>query len=162
MMHRFFFGSAILLIVVGCSESDPPSGSDLQQPATNHVSEKAKSVVNETEPIVHGDGFRVLEITDGNFEQVVLDSKTPVLVVFSAPWAMPGRMLAPTIEEIAKEFFGRVKVGEIDTDVEREVVAKFNIKEVPTILLFKDRQIMHKFEGVTSKQEFIHEIEKVM
>ena len=102
----------------------------------------------------------VLELTDDNFEQEVISSDKPVLVDFWAEWCMPCRMLAPTIDELADEFDGRVKVGKVDTDSNRDVSAKFGISAIPTILLFKDGEVLRKFVGVTSKQEFADELEK--
>ncbi len=102
----------------------------------------------------------VLELTDDNFEQEVLSSDTPVLVDFWAEWCMPCRMLAPTIDELANEFTGRVKVGKVDTDSNREVSLKFDINSIPTVLLFKDGEVLRKFVGVTPKQELADELEK--
>lgn len=102
----------------------------------------------------------VLELTDDNFEQEVLSSDTPVLVDFWAEWCMPCRMLAPTIDELANEFTGRVKVGKVDTDSNRDVSLKFDINAIPTVLLFKDGEVLRKFVGVTPKQEFADELEK--
>lgn len=102
----------------------------------------------------------VLELTDDNFEQEVLSSDTPVLVDFWAEWCMPCRMLAPTIDELANEFTGRVKVGKVDTDANRDVSLKFDINAIPTVLLFKDGEVLRKFVGVISKQEFADELEK--
>lgn len=102
----------------------------------------------------------VLELTDDNFEQEVLSSDTPVLVDFWAEWCMPCRMLAPTIDELANEFTGRVKVGKVDTDSNRDVSLKFDINAIPTVILFKDGEVLRKFVGVISKQEFADELEK--
>ena len=105
-----------------------------------------------------GDG--VLELTDSNFEAEVLKSDKPVLVDFWAEWCMPCRMLAPTIDELAKEFVGKVKVGKVDTDSNRDVSVKFGISAIPTIILFKDGQVVRKFVGVTPKKEFVAELQK--
>ena len=102
----------------------------------------------------------VLELTDDNFDAEVIGSDQPVLVDFWAEWCMPCRMLAPTIEELADEFNGRVKVGKVDTDSNRDVSAKFGISAIPTIILFKNGEIVRKFVGVASKQEFAQEMEK--
>lgn len=102
----------------------------------------------------------VLELTDDNFEQEVLNSDTPVLVDFWAEWCMPCRMLAPTIDELASEFTGRVKVGKVDTDKNRDVSLKFDINSIPTVILFKDGEVLRKFVGVIPKQEFAGELEK--
>ena len=104
----------------------------------------------------------VLELSDDNFDEQVLKSDKPVLVDFWAEWCMPCRMLAPTIEELANEFAGRVKVGKIDTDANRDVSVKFGISAIPTIILFKDGEVLRKFVGVTPKQEFAAELEKAV
>jgi thioredoxin 1 len=106
-------------------------------------------------------GEGVLELTDDNFEQEVLSASTPVLVDFWAEWCMPCRMIAPTIDEIAREFNGRVKVGKVDTDSNRDVSVKFGISAIPTIILFQNGQIVRKFVGVTPKAEFVRELQKV-
>ncbi|MBI1337763.1 MAG: thioredoxin [Phycisphaera sp.] len=103
----------------------------------------------------------VLELTDDNFESEVVQSDKPVLVDFWAEWCMPCRMLAPTIDELAKEFDGKVKVGKVDTDSNRDVSVKFGISAIPTIMLFKDGQVVRKFVGVTPKQEFVNELKKI-
>jgi thioredoxin 1 len=105
-------------------------------------------------------GNNVLELTDGNFEQEVVKSDKPVLVDFWAEWCMPCRMLAPTIEELAKEFAGKVKVGKVDTDANHDVALKFGISAIPTVILFKGGQPINKFVGVRPKQDFVAELEK--
>ncbi|HAI12099.1 MAG TPA: thioredoxin [Phycisphaerales bacterium] len=97
----------------------------------------------------------VLQITDDNFEQEVMNSGVPVLVDFWAEWCMPCRMLGPIIDEIAGEFDGKAKVGKVDTDANREVSLKFEISAIPTVLLIKDGQIVQKFVGVNGKQEYV-------
>ncbi len=82
----------------------------------------------------------VVEFTDQNFQTEVLSSSTPVLVDFWAEWCMPCRMLAPTIEKIAKDYAGKVKVGKLDTDANRDVAAKYSISAIPTVILFKNGQ----------------------
>ncbi len=96
----------------------------------------------------------VLELTDDNFDAEVLQSEQPVLVDFWAEWCMPCRMLGPTIDELASEYQGKVKVGKVDTDSNRDVSVKFGISAIPTVLLFKGGQIVHKFVGVQPKNEF--------
>lgn len=103
----------------------------------------------------------VVEFTDGNFEEQVMQADQPVLVDFWAEWCMPCKMLAPTITELAKEFSGRVKVGKLDTDSNREVALKFEISAIPTVILFQDGQVVRKFVGMTAKQEFSGELQKI-
>ena len=102
----------------------------------------------------------VVELSDDNFETEVLKSDKPVLVDFWAEWCMPCRMLAPTIDELATQYEGKVKVGKLDTDANRDVSMKFDINAIPTIILFKDGQVVRKFVGITPKQEFASELDK--
>ncbi len=99
-------------------------------------------------------GKGVLELTDDNFEAEVVKSDKPVLVDFWAEWCMPCRMLAPTIDELAEQFAGKVKVGKVDTDANRETATNYQINAIPTVMLFKDGQVAQKFVGVTPKKQF--------
>ncbi len=104
----------------------------------------------------------VIEFTDDNFEAEVVKSDKPVLVDFWAEWCMPCRMLTPIIEELAKEFEDKAKIGKLDTDANRDTAIKFGISAVPTILLFKGGEVVKKFVGVTPKQEFEAELTKAV
>jgi len=95
----------------------------------------------------------VSEFTDANFEAEVVQSDVPVLVDFWAEWCQPCRMLAPTIDQIAEEFAGRAKVGKVDTDSNREVSAKFGIRAIPTVILFKNGEPVKQFVGLTQKDD---------
>ncbi len=92
----------------------------------------------------------VLEFTDDNFESDVLGSDTPVVVDFWAEWCMPCRMIAPTIDEIAEEYQGRVRVGKMDIDANRNAAAKY-VSAIPTVIVFKGGEIAKKFVGLTNK-----------
>jgi len=94
-----------------------------------------------------------LELTDGNFEQEVVRADVPALVDFWAEWCMPCKMLAPTIDELAAEYRGRLKVGKVDTDSNREISMKFGISAIPTLILFKDGEVIKKFVGLQQKTE---------
>ena len=96
----------------------------------------------------------VVEFTDQNFEQEVLKSSTPVLVDFWAEWCMPCRMLSPTIEKLANDYAGRIKVGKIDTDANRDVSMKYGISAIPTVILFKDGKVATKFVGLRQEKDF--------
>ena len=95
----------------------------------------------------------VLEFTDDNFDQEVLQSDQPVLVDFWAEWCQPCRMLEPTINEVAEEYQGKAKVGKLDTDNNRETTLKYQINAVPTMILFKGGEVAKKFVGMTNKQD---------
>lgn len=96
----------------------------------------------------------VQEFTDQNFEQEVIKSDVPVLVDFWAEWCMPCRMLAPTIEKIAEAYAGKVKVGKLDTDANRDTSMKYGISAIPTVLLFKGGEVAQKFVGLRSEKDF--------
>ena len=96
----------------------------------------------------------VKEFTDQNFETEVLKSDQPVLVDFWAEWCGPCRMLTPTIEKLADGYAGKVKVGKLDTDANRETAMKYNISAIPTVLLFKGGQIAQKFVGLRAEKDF--------
>lgn len=90
-------------------------------------------------------------LTKQNFEQEVLQSEKPVLVDFWATWCGPCRMLAPTIEKIAEEQEGVVKVGKIDVDEQPELAMRYGIASIPTLKVFKDGQVVKSSVGVIPK-----------
>ncbi len=104
----------------------------------------------------------VLELTDANFEQEILKASTPGLVDFWAEWCMPCRMLAPIIEELAAEYAGKLKVGKVDTDNNRQVSMKFGISAIPTLIMFKDGQMVKKFVGLQQKSDLKAAIESIL
>ena len=96
----------------------------------------------------------VQEFTDDTFESEVIKSDLPVLVDFWAEWCQPCRMLTPIIEELANEYTGKIKVGKLDTDANREVSIKYGVTAIPTIILFKGGEVAKKFVGLTPKDQF--------
>jgi len=104
----------------------------------------------------------VIELTDANFQQEVVDSGTPALVDFWAEWCMPCRMLAPTIEEIAADYKGKVKVGKVDTDANREISLKFGISAIPTLIIFKAGLPVKKFVGLQGKKDIKAALDDVL
>ena len=103
----------------------------------------------------------VLEITDANFDAEVASSDQPVLVDFWAEWCQPCKMLGPTIDALADEYQGKVKVGKVDTDSNRDVAIKFQIQAIPTVILFQGGQPIKTWQGVQPKQAFADELDKV-
>lgn len=89
-----------------------------------------------------------LVITLENFEEEVVNSDVPVLIDFWAEWCMPCRMVSPIIDELAKEYEGKIKVGKINVDDENELAMKFRIMSIPTIGLFKNGKMVDKIIGV--------------
>jgi len=104
----------------------------------------------------------LVELTDGNFDQEVLQSELPVLVDFGAEWCMPCKMLAPTMDDLADEYAGRVKVASVDTDSCRQTALKFQISAIPTIILFKAGEPTKKFVGLRQKGDFKAAIDEVL
>ena len=95
-----------------------------------------------------------IELTDQNWEAEVLNSDKPVLVDFWAEWCMPCRMLSPTIEKLANDYAGKIKVGKIDTDANRDVSMKYGISAIPTVILFRNGQVAQKFVGLRQEKDF--------
>jgi len=95
----------------------------------------------------------VVELTDGNFDEEITQSGLPALVDFWAEWCMPCRMLTPIVEELAEEYNGRIKVGNLDTDNARDTAMKFGISAIPTLILFKNGEVEKKFVGLQQKAE---------
>jgi len=104
----------------------------------------------------------VKEFTDQNFESEVLKSTEPVLVDFWAEWCMPCRMLAPTIEKLAGDYVGKVKVGKLDTDSNRDTSMKYGISAIPTVILFKNGQVAQKFVGLRQERDFKEALDAAM
>jgi len=93
------------------------------------------------------------ELTDAEFDDVVHSSSEPVLVDFWAPWCGPCKMLAPVIEEIAKDYKGKAKICKLNTDEHHEAAVEFGISAIPTIILFDGGQIVKKWVGLVSKTD---------
>ena len=104
----------------------------------------------------------VLEITDANFDTEVAASDQPVLLDFWAEWCQPCKMLGPTIDALADEYQGKIKVGKVDTDSNRDTAIKFQIQAIPTVILFQGGQAVKTWQGVQPKAAFAEELDKVL
>ena len=94
-----------------------------------------------------------IEIEDGNFDEVVLQAKTPVLVDFWAQWCGPCRMVAPVVEELAEEYEGRISFCKVDVDQNPKIASKYGIMSIPTLILFKDGKPLSNIVGFRPKAE---------
>jgi len=101
-----------------------------------------------------------IEITDSNFEEVVLKADKPVLVDFWAEWCGPCRMVGPVVEELSNEYSGKAVIGKVDVDNNPEVSMKFGIRNIPALLFFKDGEIVDKQIGAVPKSVLAEKLDK--
>lgn len=102
----------------------------------------------------------VLAFTDANFETEVLKSEQPVLVDFWAPWCGPCKMLAPTIDALANEYAGKIRVGKLNTDDNPNTASSYSISGIPTVLVFKGGELVDKIVGLASKDKLASSLNK--
>ncbi len=95
----------------------------------------------------------ITHVTDATFSEDVLKSETPVLVDFWAEWCGPCKMIAPVLEEVAVSHAGKIKIAKVDVDDNREVAAKYGIRGIPTLLLFKNGELAAQKVGALSKAQ---------
>lgn len=107
-------------------------------------------------------GQNAMEFTDASFQKEVLESTQPVVVDFSATWCGPCRQLAPIIDDLAKEYSGRIKIGKVDIDQNQEVAGKYGIMAVPTVLFFKGGQKVDTLQGLNAKGVYKTKIEGLL
>ena len=103
-----------------------------------------------------------LEITDATFDEVVLKSDKPVVVDFWAAWCGPCRMVGPIIDEVSTEYDGKAVVGKVDVDANQEFAAKYGVRNIPTVLVFKDGEIVSRQEGVSPKKVYTDAIDAAL
>jgi thioredoxin 1 len=102
------------------------------------------------------------EFTDANFDEKVLSSELPVLVDFWAEWCGPCRMIGPIVEEISKEYSGKAVVGKLNVDENPQVASNYGIRSIPTLLVFKNGQLVDKIVGAVPKTSIVSKIEAQM
>jgi thioredoxin 1 len=103
-----------------------------------------------------------LEITDATFDKLVLQSDKPVMVDFWAAWCGPCRMVGPIIDELSNDYDGKAVVGKVDVDSNQEFAAKYGVRNIPTVLLFKNGELVDRKVGVSPKQLYAEAIDSAL
>ena len=103
-----------------------------------------------------------LEITDANFDELVLKSDKPVMVDFWAEWCGPCRMLGPIIEEVSKDYEGKAVVGKLDVASNQEFAAKFGVRNIPTVLVFNGGELVKRQVGVSPKNVYTESLDELL
>lgn len=103
-----------------------------------------------------------LEITDANFEEIVLKSDKPVMVDFWATWCGPCRMVGPIVDEISNDYEGKAVVVKVDVDANQEFAAKYGVRNIPTVLVFKNGEVVGKQVGAAPKKSYVEKLEAAL
>jgi len=104
----------------------------------------------------------LLQVTDGDFEEEIIKSDIPVMVDFWAEWCGPCKMVGPVVEELAQEYKGKIKIAKMDVDANRETPAKFGIRNIPTLILFKGGEVAKMIIGAQPKSHLDEELKKLL
>ena len=103
-----------------------------------------------------------IEITDANFQELVINSGQPAMIDFWAEWCGPCRMLTPVVKELSEEYSGRVVVGKVDVDSNPGISMKYGIRNIPTLLFFKNGEVVDKQVGVVPKGALVNKLENLL
>ena len=104
----------------------------------------------------------VLEVTDQNFEEIVIQSDIPVMVDLWAVWCGPCKMIHPIIEEMSEEYKDRALMVKLDVDTNRDTAMKYGIRNIPTVLYFKNGEVVDKQVGAVPKKKFVEKLEPIL
>lgn len=151
-----------VILIIGCFalslalNSGCQNTSKLDQvgpPRSLHVTDVALATSIPHEPV---------EITASNFEHLVSNAETPVLVDFWAPWCGPCNAMSPTVDQVAEEYGGRLVVGKINIDEQQELAEKYNINAIPALVYFRDGQVVKQTSGMKTRQQLDSDIDSVI
>jgi thioredoxin 1 len=113
--------------------------------------------------VANGKGTeKIIQATDANFESEVLKSDKPVLVDFWAVWCGPCKAIAPIVSELSNTYDGKLRVAQVDIDNEQETAAKYNIRSIPTLLMFKNGQVVGQIVGAVPKGKVVAMVESAL
>lgn len=104
----------------------------------------------------------LLQVTDANFDEEIVKAGIPAMVDFWAEWCGPCKMVGPTVEALAKEYEGKIKIAKMNVDENRETPAKFGIRNIPTLILFKDGEVAQTIIGAQTKSRLEEELKKLL
>ena len=104
----------------------------------------------------------ITDVTDNNFQAEVLESDKPVLVDFWAPWCGPCRVIAPSLEEIADEQAGSLRIVKLNVDENQQTAARYGVMSIPTLLVFKNGEVAHTIVGALPKKRLVQELEPAL
>ena len=107
-------------------------------------------------------GEHTLQFTDANFDETVLKSDQPVLVDFWAEWCGPCKALTPVIDELARDYAGKARIGKVNTDENRQISVRFSVSAIPTVMLFHNGEVVEKFVGLRGKKDFQASIDRLI
>jgi thioredoxin 1 len=119
-------------------------------------------MVASTKGVTIMGGQGMMSFTDATFEDEVLNSDVPVLVDFTAAWCGPCKQLAPVLEKAAQEYEGRIKIGQVDVDGNRQTATKYLVRSIPTLLLFKDGKVLEQSVGLVNSKKLNAILDKAL
>ena len=141
----------VMIVIVGILPMVGKSQTERRQQMTT-TRDVASSPADEGSSTKGGE--HTLTFTDQNFDQEVVQAQMPVLVDFWAEWCSPCRALGPTIDELAVDYAGKIKVGKVDADANSEISARYGVSSIPAVFLFVNGEIKEKFVGLRSKKDY--------